>query len=581
MKKHIGVLLCLALMILCTAVLADTSGTCGPKITWTLDDDGTLRIQGEGDMEDGTAWRETISADAVRSLVIGEGVTGIGEKSFFGCTQLAGTTLPESLARIGDEAFQGCDALKTMNLPAGIQEIASGLSFSEATETFVVPAIWTDTGKSLGYLDIPFRVPGDINRYLFAWTEDGVYIGLTLYEPPDVSAEHIHFPDGIETIREGFFKPMKNLKSARIPSSVTKLSMGSFAGVYRYFHIQCEKGSYAEQFALEHGFQYDNGEERVIGWDITDPAEKVKWIVSHYVRPGMSDKQKALVLHNWLTTNCHYDKTLGNHDENILLTKGYGVCEAYSYAYYELLKKAGIAVGLFDGDSRPAGSTQHEWNVVRIGGKWYHVDVTWDDPTQGPQEYPSVSGQERTAYFLRTDKKMNKDHQWARYLSPDRGRIWQYYDPAQKKKVTLIQWDDDFYYLLNWKKKTALLIDTDKDRAKDLTIPATYEFIHESGSTTLFKITGIDDKVFKGHTKLRSIVIGKNIETIGKEAFTDCSGLKSLTFETAKLTKSSVGQNAFKGLPDKATVKVPKKQLKLYKKILRKAGLPKKAEFTH
>ncbi len=580
MKKTTGLLLCLALVLLCAAALADTSGTCGPKITWSLDGSGVLRMQGEGDMEDGTAWRESISAGAVKSLVIEEGVTGIGEKAFYGCTQLAGTALPDSLVRIGDEAFQGCDALKTMSLPANIQEIASGLSFSDATESFAVPRVRCDTAKTLGYWEIPFRVPGDPNRYIFAWSEEGVYLGLTLYEPFDETAEHIDFPDGIETIREGFFEPMKNLKSARLPASVVKLTMGSFAGVYRYFHIQCDKGSFAEQFALEHGFQYDNGEDRVIGWDIADSAEKVRWIVSHYVRPGMSDRQKALVLHNWLTTNCHYDESLENHSEKIMLTQGYGVCEAYSYAYYELLKEAGIPVGVFDGDSRPAGNTGHEWNVVRIDGKWYHVDVTWDDPTQGPHEYPSVSGKEGTFYFLRTDKVMNKDHQWARYLSPDRGRIWQYYDPAGKKKVTLINWDDDFFYFLNWKKKTALLIDTADSKKKSLTVPAVFEFTDESGVSTDFKITGIDDKAFKKHTKLRSIVIGKNVKTIGKEAFMGCGKLKSVTFKTTKLTKSSIGKNAFKGLPGDVTVKVPKKMLKLYKKILRKAGMPKKAKYA-
>lgn len=580
MKKTAGLLLCLALMLLCAAALADTSGTCGPKITWTLDDSGVLRMQGEGAMEDGTAWRDGIPADAVKSLVIEEGITGIGDKAFFGCSQLADTTLPDSLAKIGDESFQGCDALITMNLPANIQEICSGLSFSDTTETYMLPRIQCDTAKTLGFLDIPFCIPGDSCRYIFTWTEDGVYLGLALYAPPDETAEHIDFPDGIETIREGFFEPMKNLKSARLPASMTKLTMGSFAGVYRYFYIQCEKGSYAEQFALERGFQYDNGEDRVIGWDIASASKKVKWIVEHYVKSGMSDKQKALVLHNWLTTNCHYDETLENHNEKILLTKGYGVCEAYSYAYYALLKEAGIAVGLFDGDSRPAGRVGHEWNVVRIGGKWYHVDTTWDDPTQGPNDYPSVSGHENSAYFLQTDKVMNKDHQWARYLSPDRGRIWQYYDPAEKKKVTLINWDDDFYYFLNWKKKTALLIDTSDDNRKNLTIPGIYEFIHESGAITNFKITGIDDKVFKKHTKLRSVVIGKNIKTIGAEAFMGCSKLKSVTFKTTKLTKTSIGKNAFKGLPDSVTVKVPKKVLKLYKQILRKAGMPKKAKYT-
>ena len=77
---------------------------------------------------------------------------------------------------------------------------------------------------------------------------------------------------------------------------MNNLSMQCFEGVHRDFVIECVPGSYAEAFALEHGFQYDNGEKQVIGWTITDPQEKIKWVVANYIREDMTEREKALVL---------------------------------------------------------------------------------------------------------------------------------------------------------------------------------------------------------------------------------------------------------------------------------------------
>lgn len=53
-----------------------------------------------------------------------------------------------------------------------------------------------------------------------------------------------------------------------------------------------------------------------------------------------------------------------------------------------------------------------------------------------------------------------------------------------------------------------------------------------------------------------------------KNAFKGCKKLKKVTIKAAKL--KSIGKNAFKGIYKKATFKVPKKQLKKYKKLIKK-----------
>ena len=109
--------------------------------------------------------------------------------------------------------------------------------------------------------------------------------------------------------------------------------------------------------------------------------------------------------------------------------------------------------------------------------------------------------------------------------------------------------------------------------AKKLTIPAT---IKVNGKT--YKVTAIQASAFKSMKKLTTVVIGKNVKTIGKNAFYKCAKLKSITIKTTKLTTKTVGANAFKGVYKKVTVKVPAKKLKAYKTLLKKKGLPKTAK---
>ena len=108
-----------------------------------------------------------------------------------------------------------------------------------------------------------------------------------------------------------------------------------------------------------------------------------------------------------------------------------------------------------------------------------------------------------------------------------------------------------------------------------LTIPATIKVEGES-----VPVTAIAPKAFKGMKKLKTVIIGKNIKVIGKNAFRDCKKLQSITIKTSKLTSGKVGANAFKGINAKAKIKVPKAKLSAYKKLLKKKGIGKNVKIT-
>ena len=92
------------------------------------------------------------------------------------------------------------------------------------------------------------------------------------------------------------------------------------------------------------------------------------------------------------------------------------------------------------------------------------------------------------------------------------------------------------------------------------------------------KVTEIKANAFKNNKKLKKITIGKDIEKIGKNAFYGCKNLKKIIIKTTKLTQKSVGKNAFAKINAKAKIKVPKKKLEAYKKILKARGVKGKKQ---
>ena len=92
----------------------------------------------------------------------------------------------------------------------------------------------------------------------------------------------------------------------------------------------------------------------------------------------------------------------------------------------------------------------------------------------------------------------------------------------------------------------------------------------------IYKVTEIAANAFKNQKKIRKVVIPSGVSKIGKKAFYGCKNLKNITIKTTKLTKKRVGSKAFSGIHAKAVIKVPKKKLSAYRKMLKARGAAKK-----
>jgi len=95
---------------------------------------------------------------------------------------------------------------------------------------------------------------------------------------------------------------------------------------------------------------------------------------------------------------------------------------------------------------------------------------------------------------------------------------------------------------------------------------------------TTYKVTSIEKKAFGTGKKIKTIILGKNVKTIKKDAFAGCKTLRKIIVKTKKLTKKTVAKKAFRGVRKNVRIIVPKKKKQAYKKFFYQRGLNKKVK---
>ncbi len=140
--------------------------------------------------------------------------------------------------------------------------------------------------------------------------------------------------------------------------------------------------------------------------------DKVKTAVDKVLKginSSMTAFDRELYIHNYLVNNCKYDtsyKAENAHNMYGALVNGVAVCEGYAYAFQYLAREAGIQSIVVKGELDNGSSTEsHAWNMVELDGKYYHIDVTSDDPVMkdGAQVLEFT-------YFNLSDSQVKTDH---------------------------------------------------------------------------------------------------------------------------------------------------------------------------
>ncbi len=212
----------LALIVSTTMAWADDNGTCGEGVTWTLTGT-TLTISGTGAMEDyGSCgpWGNSIT-----SVVIGEGVTSIGNRAFYGCTSLASVTIPNSVTSIGDNAFRYCNSLASVTFADNSELESIGNNAFEHCEKLTSITIGsgvTSIGKNA------FNGCTSLSSVTFADNSMLESIGGSAFNKC-TSLASVTIPSSVKSIGNNTFRSCTNLASVTFADNSKLESIGNNA----------------------------------------------------------------------------------------------------------------------------------------------------------------------------------------------------------------------------------------------------------------------------------------------------------------------------------------------------------------
>ena len=137
--------------------------------------------------------------------------------------------------------------------------------------------------------------------------------------------------------------------------------------------------------------------------EINEINNKVDKILSENINNNMPPKEKIKAIHDYIIDHTEYDKLKYENKNNDtyksntaygVLIEGYGTCNGYADAMEIFLDKMNII-------NYKISNEEHIWNLVYLDGKWYHLDLTWDDPI-------SDININRDTYFLISTKTLEK-----------------------------------------------------------------------------------------------------------------------------------------------------------------------------
>lgn len=142
----------------------------------------------------------------------------------------------------------------------------------------------------------------------------------------------------------------------------------------------------------------------------TEMDEAVDTLLTQLDVDDAGDYEKICAIYDYICENVTYgdpDSTL-DHTAYAALVNGTAVCQGYANLFYRLALELDVDARLIAGT---CDEGDHGWNIIKLGGKYYNVDATWDAVyAQADQDY---------AYFLKCDADYVNHVRAAEYLTTD------------------------------------------------------------------------------------------------------------------------------------------------------------------
>lgn len=241
-----------------------------------------------------------------------------------------------------------------------------------------------------------------------------------------------YYYNQLNKAQQNAYYAMKSGLQSLAPSfQVPRLDGKELADIYFMLRMDCPEIFYTVTFTYR--YYQDSGNVELIPeylFDknkIRDHQKAMKSRIEKLARPVMEagELEKITYIHDFICQNVRYDKLKKPYSHEIIgpLGQGVSVCEGIAKAVKALCDKLGIwcIIALSDANPDKGIKYRHTWNIIRIEGKYYHFDATFDNSLSSPEMI-------RYDYFRLSDKQLFRDHEPV---------IW---------KVPVCQDGEHFYY---------------------------------------------------------------------------------------------------------------------------------------
>lgn len=168
---------------------------------------------------------------------------------------------------------------------------------------------------------------------------------------------------------------------------------------------------------------------------LTEPKDQAIYkaavaVIDSVITEDMTDVEKEKAVHDYLCINMDYDIPAVDDESKAdpdadnpygMLVGHYGICSGYASTFKLFMDCFDIECIIVEGKANGL-EEDHAWNKIHIDGKWYNVDVTWDDPVYYDEQGNVVteSWDENYQFFNCLDNVLEAtEHYWNHDLYPE------------------------------------------------------------------------------------------------------------------------------------------------------------------
>ena len=184
--------------------------------------------------------------------------------------------------------------------------------------------------------------------------------------------------------------------------------------------ISCKEGDYLKSNIVGWKYHaevdYENATiTNYINYIYTSTAEQedqvdamIPQVLESLSLSGKTDYEKIKIIHDYIVNHITYTQNNDYecHSTYAALIKGEAVCQGYASLFYRLCREAGIECRYING----IAFEPHAWNIVKLEGKWYNVDCTWDDRDNGEIYYD---------FFLKSEEDFWGHERYSQFSSDE------------------------------------------------------------------------------------------------------------------------------------------------------------------